>query len=78
MNAPPAIRMVLSLAVAVLSACGRSESADALSARANPANALSAAATVQLSESQLSSITVEPVGTYAFPAGKGGGGSREF
>jgi len=74
---PPAIRLLLSLTLAVLSACGRSESADALSARTSPAKALSAA-TVQLSESQLSSVTVEPVGTYAFPLEKEAVGAVSF
>lgn len=57
----------LTLAAAVVCGCGKSENAYARGESRSPARAATSEAAVELSESQLNAIKIEPVGSYAFP-----------
>jgi membrane fusion protein, heavy metal efflux system len=69
----------VAIAAAVfLSNCGRSASAKAPTASASATSSAQSASTVELSPSQLNSIKVEPVGSYAFPVEKEAVGNIDY
>ena len=70
------IAVAVVVAVALLeSACSRGE---ATNAKAAPNTNSTAAPTVDLSPSQLNSIKIEPVGSYAFPVEKEAVGNIDY
>ncbi len=70
------IAVMMVVAIALLeSACGRGE---ATNAKAAPSTNSTADPTVDLSPSQLNSIKIEPVGTYAFPVEKEAVGNIDY
>jgi membrane fusion protein, heavy metal efflux system len=69
-----AVAMVLALAL-LESACGRGEAANT---KAAPSMNSTADPTVDLSPSQLNSIKIEPVGSYAFPVEKEAVGNIDY
>jgi membrane fusion protein, heavy metal efflux system len=70
------IAVAMALALALLeSACGRGE---ATNTKAAPSMNSTADATVDLSPSQLNSIKIEPVGSYAFPVEKEAVGNIDY
>jgi membrane fusion protein, heavy metal efflux system len=61
----------IAIAIAVLlCSCGHAVSAGAPSRSGSTTNSTNSASTIELSPSQLNSIKIEPVGTYAFPVEK--------
>jgi membrane fusion protein, heavy metal efflux system len=61
----------IAIAAAIfLSSCGRPASAKAPSGNSSAAQSTQSAPTVELSPSQLNTIKIEPVGSYAFPVEK--------
>ncbi len=64
------VPIAIVLASATLLGCGHSATADTSRANNQPTNTTQAAPTVDLSASQLNSIKIEPVGSYAFPVEK--------
>src|SRR5260370_5194960 len=73
-----AIALLLVLAVTVLSGCGKSENASAPQKTNSIPKAPQSEAAVELSQSQLSAIKIEPVGAYPFPVEKEAVGSVSF
>ena len=66
-----AVAAVVTLAVIVfLSGCSHSASANAPTGNSSATNSAQSVPTVDLSASQLNSIKIEPVGSYAFPVEK--------
>jgi membrane fusion protein, heavy metal efflux system len=68
----------IAIAAAVLSSCGHAASANAASGSSPVANSTQSNPTVDLSPSQLASIKVEPVGSYAFPVEKEAVGNIDY
>jgi membrane fusion protein, heavy metal efflux system len=69
----------IAIAVAVLlSSCGHSASASAPSGSGSTTNSATSTSTIELSPSQLNSIKVESVGTYAFPVEKEAVGNIDY
>jgi cobalt-zinc-cadmium efflux system membrane fusion protein len=73
-----AIALSLTLAVTVLSGCSKSENGNSPAGSGSKSDAPQSGATVELSQSQLSAIKIEPVGTYLFPVVKEAVGSVSF
>jgi len=65
-----AVAMIVIAATAFLSACSHSTSANAPTGNSSATNSAQSVPTVDLSASQLNSIKIEPVGSYAFPVEK--------
>jgi len=65
-----AVAMIVIAATAFLSACSHSASANAPTGNSSATNSAQSVPTVDLSASQLNSIKIEPVGSYAFPVEK--------
>jgi cobalt-zinc-cadmium efflux system membrane fusion protein len=74
----PAFALLSLLVAASLTACARSEGAAASHERTSASDPAISGTTVQLSPSQLSAITVEPAGTYAFPLDKAAVGTVSY
>jgi membrane fusion protein, heavy metal efflux system len=69
----------IAIAVAfLLSSCGHSASASAPSGSGSTTNSATSTSTIELSPSQLNSIKVESVGTYAFPIEKEAVGNIDY
>jgi membrane fusion protein, heavy metal efflux system len=77
-GAAVAIAMIGMSAVVFLSGCSRSVSANASPANAAAANMPEAVPTIDLSETQLKSIKIESVGSYAFPVEKEAVGNIDY
>jgi membrane fusion protein, heavy metal efflux system len=73
-----AVAAIVVLAAFFASGCNRSASADAPTANNSVANSAQSAPTVDLSPSQLNSIKIEPVGSYAFPVEKEAVGNIDY
>ena len=78
------VAVVVTLAAIVLvtavflSGCGHSASANAPSGNGSATNSTQSVPTVDLSPSQLNSIKIEPVGSYAFPVEKEAVGNIDY
>jgi membrane fusion protein, heavy metal efflux system len=73
-----AIAGVAVTAAVFLSSCGHSASANAPTASSSATSSAQSAPTVELSASQLNSIKIEPVGSYAFPVEKEAVGNIDY
>jgi membrane fusion protein, heavy metal efflux system len=73
-----ALAMIAIAAGSLCSSCGHSVSASAPTGNTSATNTAGSAPTVDLSPSQLNSIKIEPVGTYAFPVEKEAVGNIDY
>jgi membrane fusion protein, heavy metal efflux system len=73
-----AVALVAIAAAVFLSSCGRSASANVPNGNGSATNSAQSPATVELSASQLNSIKIEPVGSYAFPVEKEAVGNIDY
>jgi len=72
------VAVIVIVSSVFLSGCGHSASANAPTGNNSPTNTTGSAPTVDLSPSQLNSIKIEPVGSYAFPVEKEAVGNIDY
>ena len=72
------VAMIVIAAAVLLSGCDHSASADAPKSKGSAENSSGSSPTVELSASQLNSIRIEPVGSYAFPVEKEAVGNIDY
>jgi membrane fusion protein, heavy metal efflux system len=72
------VAMIVIASAVFLCGCGHSARANAPNGNGSASNSPQSAATVELSTSQLNSIKIEPVGSYAFPVEKEAVGNIDF
>jgi len=72
------VAIIVIAAAVLLSGCGHSANANAPASKASADNSSSSAPTIELSASQLNSIKVQPVGSYAFPVEKEAVGNIDY